>query len=1130
MTHERLRPPASDIQTGGVVHTQAVQEKKNPSQPNQPVKPAFDPTSDKHSERASAEDGFTFPLSFAQKRLWFLDQVMPGNGFYNLPHVLHLQGPISRTVLERSLNEIVRRHETLRTSFRVVDGEVIQFVVPEYSVALPLTDLRKLPDNERSRVAQRLADEIAWQPFDLSRGPLIRAYLLWLRERDYALLFTVHHIVADGWSMRLFREEFGTLCNAFARGQRSPLPDLSIQYGDFAAWQREWMQGEVLESQLAYWKRQLDGITPLQLPTDRPRPQIFSYRGATRIVRFSKPLTEALKMLSQRESVTLFMTLFSAFCVLLSRYTGQDDIVVGLPVAGRNRAEIERLIGFFVNTLVLRADLSGEPGFCELLKRVREMTLSAYAHQDLPFEVLVEKLHPERHLNLNPFFQVTFQLLNGQPPRERPAMRDSACFEIEKTTVIFDLAFNLYETSDGLEGGVEYSTDLFDNSTVSQIVDNFRALLEDIVANPDQKIWKLTLLSPDERKRQLVDWNTSELGEVANVTVPQLFEAQAYRSASGAAVVFQDQCLTYHDLNRRANQLAHFLKERGVRPEALVGICIERSFQMIVALLGVLKAGGAYVPLDPSYPRQRLEFMIHDSRPVILITQQSLLGLLPKNGTEVVCIDSDWAAINEYREENTSNDATSNNLAYVIYTSGSTGTPKGVLIEHRGLCSVLQAQLQMFGVRQESRVLQFASFSFDASASEIFMALLGGATLVIPDHDSLLPGSDLIRVLQEQAITTGTFPPSVLAVLDPENVPLLGTVIAAGEACSPETVARWAPGRKFFNAYGPTEASICATLAECTEGVANPPIGRPLPNTQIYILDRHLEPVPIGAIGELHIGGMGLARGYLNHPELTDKKFIHNPFVRRSDARLYKTGDLGRYRADGNIEFVGRIDRQVKIRGFRLELEEIEIVLAEHPGVHQCAVIACDDSRGDKHLLAYVVPTPDSVLSQDELRAFLSQRLPRYMLPSDVILRDTLPQTPSGKVDRQALSGPEDYRRALATRTATYLAPETQMERELVNIWQEVLHLEKVGTDHNFFDLGGHSLLMVEVHNKLKRTLTKDLSIIDLFRYPTIRLLAKYLEEPKTESSFLSEVSSQAQKDKQQVMKRRKQNFEVNSR
>ena len=982
-------------------------------------------------------------LSFAQQRLWFLDKLIPENPFYNIPAALRLTGKLDYLALKQAFNTIVQRHEALRTNFVEVNGQPIAITrsaapeaiaSPQIDVSLPIVNLQHLAATERQPAAQNIATQDAQRPFNLANELLLRVKLLQLSEDEYVLLLNLHHIVADGWSLGVLIREIGllytnklssgiaqvqdALLKALSsesplnppslgdfeypvppelgvRGQIHPivqqytssLPPLTIQYADFAAWQRKYLQGEVLESQLSYWKSQLADLPMLNLPT-HPRKSVQSYKGATKNLSLSPALSAGLETLSKQTGSTLFMTLLAAFQVLLSRYTGQEDIVIGSPIANRNRAELEPLIGFFVNSLVLRTDLSGNPTFRELLGRVREKTIEAYDRQDLPFEKLVEELHPDRDLSRNPLFQVVFALQNApMQPLELPGIKLNP-LQFEVTTTRFDLELHLWERgyglsglweeqAEGISGFLAYNTDLFDKNTISQFLTHFQTLLKAIVANPDTAIADLPLLSDTETHQLLTAWNQTSC-TYPNKLFHQLFEQQAQKSPKEVALFFDNQTLTYQQLNHRANQLAHYLQSLGIKPESLVGICIEKSLEMVIGILGIFKAGGAYVPIDPKYPQSRREFMLADTQVKVVLTQRSLTSLFAD--IKLICLDTD-ENINTYSAENPTSSANLDNLAYIIYTSGSTGKPKGVLIEHRGLANVVAAQSKAFELRSHNRILQFSSLCFDASIFEMLLAFGVGASLYIPPKKAQLPGRDLVEFLQTNAIDTTIISPAVLAVLLPSELPTLQTVIAGGEACTPEIVQQWANNRRLFNAYGPTEATIWATVGRQMISDDKPSIGRPVANTQIYLLSDRLIPVPIGVVGEVYIGGDGVARGYLHRPELTAQRFINNPFARTVESplnpptlgdlrsgspqnwgvrgttdrfatnRLYKTGDLARYRHDGNLEFVGRIDEQVKIRGFRIELGEIETVLKQHPMVKNAIAL----SNGDR-LIAYIVP------------------------------------------------------------------------------------------------------------------------------------------------------------------------------
>ncbi|HYG11274.1 MAG TPA: amino acid adenylation domain-containing protein, partial [Pyrinomonadaceae bacterium] len=1039
------------------------------------------------------------PLSFAQQRLWFVNQLDPLNPAYNISSALRMTGQLNLDALEQTFSEIIRRHEALRTSFDIIEGRLMQIIHPARPAEFNVIDLREAPEAMREEEALRLATQEAQQPFDLAHGPLLRLGLLRLSDEQHIALVTLHHIISDGWSTGILIREVAALYEAYSEGKESPLEELEVQYADYAVWQREWLQGEVLEEQLGYWRKQLGGeLGVVELPTDRPRPPVQSFKGARQTFEVGAEARRLLLELGREEGATLFMTLLAAFKVLLYRYGTLKEVTVGTPIAGRNRAEVEGLIGFFVNTLVLRTEMEGEPSFREVLRRVREVALGAYAHQDVPFEKLVEELQPVRDLSRPPLAQVFFTLENPQHEALKLPGLTLTPLESDSGTVKFDLVLSMADTGDGLRASLDYNVDLFDPATIASLVEHFLMLVRGIGENPEELIDKLPLLTEAESRQMLVEWNDTKADYHSKECIHQLFEAQAARSPDSVAAVYEDTQLTYAQLDRRANQLAHRLRRMGVGAEVRVGLCVERSLEMVVGLLGILKAGGAYVPLDPLYPSERLAFMLADSQCTVLLTQQHLLETLPaQEQARVICLDTDREEIDGESEETPQSDVTPRNLAYMIYTSGSTGKPKGTLVEHRGLCNMVEAQIRAFDVSAESRILQFASLSFDASVSEVFTALLAGATIHLEKTETLLPGPTLSKVLHSRAITTVTFPPALLALMPAEDFPALRTLVVAGEACSAEVMAKWSANRRFLNAYGPTEATVCATIAECRDESRKPPIGRPIANTQVYLLDRQLSPVPVGVAGELFIGGAGLARGYQQRPELTAEKFIPNPFSDEPGARLYRTGDLARFLRDGQIDYLGRLDEQVKIRGFRIELGEIEAVLQEHPSVRESIVMAREDAPGDTRLVAYMVaaqPQPTTA----ELRGHVKAKLPEFMIPSAFIMLDALPLTASGKVDRRALPAPGDVRREAG---ATFVGPRSGSEREIVAIWEEVLRVENVGVYDNFFELGGHSLLMIQVRNKLEEKLQRKVTVADLFKYPTVNALAKFLDQESGEAA-----------------------------
>ncbi|WP_445304857.1 amino acid adenylation domain-containing protein [Microcoleus sp. Pol17C2] len=1068
------------------------------------------PTDTRDLANASEEEVFAFPTSFAQQRLWFIDQLEPGNPFYNLPAAVLLKGRLNVVVLERSFKEIVRRHEALRTTFSTVDGQPVQVVGQQFNFGLQVLDLQKLSESEREEKVKQLAAEEASKPFDLTKGPLLRASLLQLDAEEYVLLLTLHHIIFDGWSIGVFLQELAALYEAFLIGKPSPLPELSIQYADFAIWQREWLAGDSLrdsfasrlQTQLNYWKKQLSGVPPLlELPADRPRPPVQTYRGGKESFLIPKTLTEALKKLSRQENVTLFMMLLAAFKTLLYRYTGQADIPVGSPIANRNRAEIQGLIGFFVNTLVLRTDLSGAPTFRQLLDRIREVSLEAYAHQDLPFEKLVEELQPDRNLSYNPLFQVAFVLQTAPVAAESIAGLNLTLLDVDNQTAKVDLTLHLEEKQEEISGQFEYSTDLFDAVTIRRMAGHFLALLEGIAANPERRIEYLPLLGEKERHQLLVEWNDTRADYSSDRCIHQLFEAQVERTPDAIAVVFEDQKLTYRELNERANQLAHYLQHLGVKPEVLVGICVERSLEMAIGILGILKAGGAYVPLDPAYPRDRLAFTLEDAQISVLLTQQKLLKILPECSAKVIGLDR-WQEEENFSEKSGSdfkfNQQNPSKLAYVIYTSGSTGRPKGVAIEHRSAVAFLHWAKEVFSPEELGGVLLSTSICFDLSVFELFAPLSWGGTAILAENALHLP----TLKTGEKVTLINTVPSACAELLRINGIPeTVRTVNLAGEPL-PNTLAQrlyQLPHiQKVFNLYGPSEDTTYSTFALIEKGAERmPPIGSPIANTQIYLLDRTLNPVPLGVPGELHIGGAGLARGYLNRPELTAQKFIPNPFSNSPDARLYKTGDLARYLPDGNIEYLGRIDSQVKIRGYRIELGEIEQTLRQHSAVRDAVAIAREDGSGNKRLVAYVVLNQDKLPSISNLRGYLQEKLPEYMVPAAFVMLESLPLTPNGKIDRKALPAPDRDRPELEE---AFAAPTTAIEKTLAEIWAQVLGLEQVGIDDNFFELGGDSILSIQVISQANRAGLR-LTPKQLFQHQTIAQLATVADTTGTQQS-----------------------------
>ncbi len=1049
-----------------------------------------------------AEKADYYPLSFAQQRLWFLDQFEPGSPLYNIPNSVRMSGPLNLFALEHAFDEIVSRHDILRTTFSTRDGQPVQLIAPHARQPLAVVDLSALPPQEREREARRLAAREAAQPFDLERGPLLRVAVLRLDHEDHIILLTMHHIISDGWSMGVLTRELIALYEASAAGHPSSLPRLPIQYVDYAVWQREQLSGEVLDRQLNYWKTQLAGVRILELPTDRPRPATQSHRGANVRVRIGPQVAKALKALAKEEEATLFMALVAAWQLLLMRYTGQDDIAVGTPIAGRTQDETEGLIGFFINMVVLRTDLSGGPSFRQLLGRVREVALGAYAHQDAPFEKLVEELQPERALSHTPLFQTAMVLQNT--PEERAEMGSLRLSGLrgQGISAKFDLTLSLAEADGGLTGTLEYKTDLFDAATITRLVGHFERLLASIISHPDERIDRLHLLSDAERRRLLLEWNNPAKEHAVGASLHELFEAQVKLSPEAVALSYEAESLSYRELNERANQLANLLRELGVGPEVPVALCLERSLEMVVAILGVLKAGGAYVPIDPQYPRERLAFIFSDVDAPVLLTQQRLEELLPPSRARVVRIDADWPDIATRSGDNPASVATPEQTAYIIYTSGSTGKPKGTLVTHENVMRLFASSDSIFKFNASDVWTLFHSYAFDFSVWELWGALLyGGKLVVVPYWVSRAPDS-FYSLLRHEGVTVLNQTPSAFRQLmnaeaaaeeGPESLSLR-VVIFGGEALEIQSLRPWFARHgdelpMMVNMYGITETTVHVTWrvlrsADMGKGVGSA-IGAPLDDLQVYVLDNQQELLPTGVWGEFYVGGGGVARGYLNRPELTAERFVPDPFNPRAGARLYRTGDVGRYLANGELEYLGRADAQVKIRGHRIELGEVEVALHAHERVREAVVLAKEDASGDKRLVAYVVAARDAEGQPivDELRGFLKERLPEYMVPAAFVALDAMPLTSNGKVDRRALLALE-IKRVEPGRSLT--RPRTEEEEILASIWAEVLGVDEVGIDDNFFALGGDSIRSVWLVAKAKER-GIEFSLQQLFQHQTIR-------------------------------------------
>ncbi|MCU0490002.1 MAG: amino acid adenylation domain-containing protein [Chloroflexaceae bacterium] len=1064
------------------------------------------------------------PLTFAQERLWFLDQWDPGNPASNIPFAVRLTGRLSVVALERSLNEIVRRHEALRTTFPAEDGQPQhQVIAPVLTIPLTQVDLRHVPADEQEAEVRRLMLLNAQHRFNLALGPLLRADLLCLAEQSHVFLLNIHHIVFDAWSVGLFLGELTILYNAFSQNLPSPLPPLAVQYPDFAIWQRNWLQGEVLEQQLAYWKEQLSGSLPvLELPGDRPRPPMLTYEGAVCYHQFPPELSVKLAALSQNEGVTPFMTLFAAFQVLLYRYTNADDIITGSMIANRDFVDIENLLGFFANTLLLRTSMAGNPSFRAFLQRVREGALEAFAHQNVPFEQLIEALKPPRDTSHTPLFQTMFILQNAPVPSVSQNDLRVEFLRVDNGTSKYDFTLSLTEMPDGMRAAAEYRTDLFNAETIARLLRHYQVLLERIVTDADCGINHLPLLTEAERQ-QLHAWNGTAAPYPRDAGLHTLVAAQAARVPTAVALIDGLEQVRYAEFEQRANQLAHYLHGQGGGVGNLVGVCMARSATLVTTLLGILKAGAAYLPLDPRYPPERLALMLDDAGPILVLIDEIGATRLPApaSGDPLrINVGAETAAIAAQPTDAPSVHVGGGDLAYVIYTSGSTGRPKGVRATHRGAVNRSAWMEQAFPFHADEVCAQKTALSFVDSVWEIFGPLMAGCPLVMLPDEVVLDLERLLGVLAERRVSRLVLVPSLLrAILQlggdlAARLPALKLWISSGEALSTELAAQFhsrLPGRTLLNLYGSSEVAADATWHVVTPDSLNQPIplGRPIHNMQVFVLDNHMQPVPIGVPGEIYIGGDGLAQGYHQRPDLTAERFLNFGFaiadfgldadqskIQNLKSKIYKTGDLGRYRPDGALEFLGRSDQQVKLRGFRIELGEIETLLAQHPAVRAAVVVLREDATGDPQLVAYVVlqelrtqnPEPSHTAQEGSgfsvLGSFLRERLPDYMVPSAFVLLEQFPLTPSGKIDRKALPAPDHTRSARAL-----VPPRTPVEKVLVGMWSQVLGREQIGVEDNFFEIGGHSLKATQLLNRVRETFHVNLPLRSLFQATTVATL-----------------------------------------
>ena len=1042
------------------------------------------------------------PLSYAQQRLWFADRLEPGSTAYNMPFQWRFEGKMHRLGLQYALNEMVRRHEILRTTFPVRNGVPTQKIAAELEFKLEEIDLQGFPPEEHEGQIKKIArQEMMWR-FDLAQGPLWRMTWLRLDDDNHVLLGNLHHIVSDGWSQNIMLQEINQFYEAYLRNQPPALLPLPLQYADYAVWQREYFSGEALEEQLSYWRTQLAGLSPLDLPTDYPRSEIKSRCAGSVRFQCSNKLTEDLKSLARHEGATLFMVVLAALQVLLSKYSGQDDIPVGAPIAGRIRKELENLLGCFINMLTLRTELTGAPTFREAIHRSRRTAVEAYRYQDIPFEKIVQELHTERDVSRTPLFDVmlAFHNMEFTSPRLH-GLRFIEWVDLSESAP-FDFTLQMLETQ-GFNCRLSYARDLYTPETALRFLKHLNRVMEQMTATPDLRISDFSLLTQEELHQVLVEWNGASVPESLGQSVHTMFEQQVEKTPSATAVEYEGAALTYGELNSRANQMARYLRSLGVGLETPVALCMERCLELMVSILGVLKAGGAYVPLDPGLPKERLEWMLNDiEAPVVLMRSELAAGLQVQSRIVRMDDPSFQKLLSQERDTNLASGVQAENSVYFIYTSGSTGRPKAVVATHGALVNLTRCQQKVLGITPQDRFLQFLAPSFDPAVAEWTTTLLAGATLVLSPDPRRMLGADLAELLEEKRINYAGLPPSVLTSL-PKDAELRGIrVLLTGGATSPkEVVRRWSKGRKMFNIYGPTEATISVTMTQLSEFDVSAPIGQPLDNVRAYVLDKDMNPAPPGMRGELYVGGAGVTRGYWKCPDMTAGRFLPNPFSTSGGERLYRTGDIVRWRSDKKLEFVGRVDEQVKIREQRIELGEIETVLRQHKGIRDVKVIVREDQPGDKRLVAYVVPETEVVEEArlpGELRAGLREKLPYYMVPSHFVVMSTLPINASGKIDRRQLPAPADPKTPVEP-VVTDAA--TEMEQTIARVWSKLLRLEKVGVDDNFFDLGGDSFLSIRVQSELMEVLGREVKVLELFKFPTIRALAKHLAENTTEST-----------------------------
>jgi len=1053
-------------------------------------------------------------LSFGQQRLWFLYKLDPLSPVYNRPTVLQLRGNLNEKALEKSVNLILNRHEILRTIFPNTDGIPSQKIIPFAEISLPTADFSNQTISNKFDYLQERVSEIGNEPFLLEQGPITRFQLLKIDNSEYFFIFVTHHILFDAWSETIFIDELISAYVSLSKGIPPSLPDLHIQYSDFSSWQIKRFEEGVYKKDLDFWRNHLQGLSNLELPLDYPRKQTLTYHGNSKIFILHPEVRNQLVRLCKQYQVTLSTLLLSIYLILLYQYTGQPEIVIGIPVSGRKHPASETLIGMFINTLVIRESLSGNVAFLDFLSRVKTTTLEAITHQDAPFEHLINELQPERNQGRHPLFQVLYNYVNVPQPVSKSSDLEISNMDIHLNVSHYELSLTVLDSDDYISCRFEFNTDLFHPMTIDRFILHYQTIIDSIISEPEIKIKDISLLSKFERKLILEDWNNTDFSFPPSSSINQLIEKQVVENPNQIAVISpanlpntnKDRFLTYNELNNKANQLAHYLRKMGIGPDDPVGISVDRSIEMIVSILGILKAGGAYVPLDPAYPVERLSMMIKDVQLDVLITQQNLVGNYDTQDLSIICFDSDWDRISLESVKNPRHLTNPENLAYIIYSSGSTGAPKGIMIEHKALLNYSLYKLSRFKIKENDGSLQFSSINFDFSIAEIFPCFICGARLILRTEEVVESISELFELIRKFNVThinlTTPFWHQVSKYVEAPEVKFpkcLQYITVGGDKLIHEDVWPWQ--NKFesnpilVNDYGPTETTVSSTVYEIPKDrkfIKPPPIGRPIYNEKAFILDSYLNPVPIGVTGEIYISGEGVARGYVNRPTATAENFIPNHISSKTGKRLYKTGDLGRYLPDGNIEFIGRIDHQVKIRGYRIELGEIESTLNIHPDVQKAIVIAWDHKSGYKYLIGYIQPVNGKIPIEDDLRLFLLSKLPEYMIPRYFLFLDSFPLTPSGKMDRLGFPKPDNIRPEQGTK---YRKPRTVLEKYLLEIWLDILDLDSIGIDDDFFSLGGHSLLVTRIITRIKNEIKIGISIRNLFDFPTISGLAKMVED-----------------------------------